>query len=124
MTPREARELVASIASNALGAGWAGWASPPEQTHAPAIVVGPRDPYREPGTFCAEVVNLRLTVLAPRVQGQAGLDVIDAALDTLRAAFAGEQAINWERVGTIAPGLDVGGVDLITAGVDVTVYLY
>lgn len=120
-TAQQKRQLVATLIDDAT-TGWSVYASPPETVTAPAVVVGPRPPYRQYGTFAggSELVNLAVTLLVPRSLGMSALDVLDPAIDTVLGALDGVANLTFAEVPTVTMEA-AAGVDYVTARIDITV---
>lgn len=121
MDAKSKRAALALALVEALPDGWTVYASPPETVTAPSVVIGPRAPYREWGTFGTEDVNLQLSLLVPRALGASALDVLDEVLDTVLEAV--DSVDNAMPMAT-ALGLtqtSAAGVEYLTAAIDVTV---
>jgi hypothetical protein len=80
---RGKREAVAALIVDALPDSWSVYASPPDVITMPAVVIAPRNPYRETFTWEVEAVHLSVNVIVPRAAGLTALDVIDEAMDVL-----------------------------------------
>jgi len=105
-----------------LGEAWlAGltlYAEPPDQLAGAALVISPRDPYRDYSTFGRLSTFLTISVLLPRTHGPA-MDRIDAILSDLYAFLEGLDACE---LGPTRLGITdtVGGIEYIAAMVDIT----
>ena len=103
---------------------WAVYAAPPEAINGPSIVIAPRVPYRRRSDYCAQEVQLRVTLLVPRTTGAAGLDLLDTACDTWVSNVADYYAdVTWESVDEIGTTVEVGAIEYITAGINVVAYV-
>ena len=119
-TAKAKRAALKTAIAAAMPSGWAVYSSPPETVTAPAVVIGPRSPYRQWGSFGTEDVNVQLTVLVPRALGADALDNVDDALDTVLGAI--DTVANAMPMEVTTVGLSqAAGVDYVTAVLDVTV---
>lgn len=120
-TAAQKRTAVAAAIATAT-TDWAVYEAPPETVTGPAVVIGPRSPYRQYGTFRggSEIVNLGVTLLVPRSLGASALDVLDPALDTVLAALDTVANVTFAEVVDVAMA-SAAGVDYVTARIDITV---
>lgn len=99
--------------------GWVVLASPPEVTPAPAIVIGPRDPYRVRLTGTQDDLGLRLSLLLPRVAGADAMDVLDDAIDEVRAMLLTTPGVGIASIGGLGT-VKEGDVVYLLAAIDIT----
>ncbi len=122
LTPREARYALASDIEAVLPNGWTTYAAPPEGITAPAVVLAPRQPYRRASTFCSEEVLLSVIVILQRNASVEGLDMLDDLLTTVIGAIdASSVMATWAEVTDLGPVQESGGIDYMTATINVTV---
>ena len=121
MTPREARETIAQDIRAAMPDGWTVYATPPETLSAPAVVLGPGDPYLLASSFCAFTLQLEATVLVSRAAGEDGADALDEAIGIVCAALMSGSAMTApDAVRNVGRTLDVGGAQMLTAAVSLS----
>lgn len=123
MSGREARQAVADCLSVSLPIRkptWNVYAGPTDNIRLPAIVVGPRSPYSEPGTFNGQDVHLAVYALIPRSTGDQGMDLLDEVIDQIRGALdASPEPIGYERVSYVGMATH-GGTECLIASIDCT----
>lgn len=123
------REAIATELRTALAdlpGGWSAYASQRDVVSLPCVVVGARDPYREPLAFRsdatgrqAERLNLWVGIFVRRDAGNEALDIIDEAFErVLEALDAVDFSCAWSSLSEPA-GQEVAGAQVISASVDV-----
>lgn len=120
MTPGTAgaRSDLADLVSVGMP-GYSVYPEPPDGIHAPAVVIGPGDPYREPTAYRVDDVRLRATVLLSEQQ-VGRLDALDAALDALLGILRTDPRCAIRQVGQVGRVIEVGGVGYLAAVVELT----
>jgi len=121
----DAAQLRADIAAAVTAAmsGWGVYPAPPDIIAAPAVVIAPRSPYRERVDYGREAVRLQLTILVPRAAGPAGMEVLDTACDDVIAAVESVAEATWEQVESVGPVQEQGGIEYLTATLNVVGYV-
>lgn len=119
MSTKTARESIVTAAQAVLPDGWTVYSQPPETVAAPALVVGPRDPYIVRLTARQWDLQLRLSLMVPRSAGAIALDLIDDAIDLLRPAVLALPYVAWQTVGGLGVVTE-GDVKYLLAVVDIT----
>lgn len=122
MTPQEARQLLVDTALTVLPAEYTGYAGPPEVTSVPCVVAVPRDPYRRPGTFCAEILSVGVTLLEARSTGTAGVDLLDSLSAAVRDALESLEGVAYEST-SLGPMIAPGGAEAYGATLNLELYL-
>jgi len=117
-TAKATREAVADAVREVVPEGWAVYAWPHVTQTLPCVVVEPRAPYQERGTFRGRGLNLRLTVLHQVAAGEHGGSVVDALLDDLLPRLDGLSDIRWTQVASVGDASDRAGVMAVGASID------
>lgn len=120
MGTKAAREAVATVVRAAVPDGWVTYPAPPDTLSSPAVVIGPRDPYVQFLTYKQAELLLRLSLLVPRNLGTAAMDVMDDAIDAVRAALLNASDVLIAKVGEHAV-VSEGNTDHIAAIIDIAV---
>lgn len=123
-TKREAIATALRTQFADMPGGWAVFASQRDTVSLPCVVIGARDPYREPLTLKdssgvqKERLNLFAGVFIRRDAGNEALDLFDEACDRVLAALhAVSYPCGWGSFS--APGgLDVDGTPALAASLD------
>ena len=119
----DVRRELAAILEAALP-GWSIYPEPPAGVVAPAVAVAPGEPYRTTTAYRMEEVQLRLLVLLSA--GATGaLDLLDDAIELVLLALMSQPTnaatpLAVRQVGSVGLIQDIGGVQLLSATVDVT----
>jgi hypothetical protein len=108
--------------------GWSVYPSQQDTVSLPCVVVGARDPYRQPLTFAdaedgrqREQLNLFIGLYHRRDTGNTALDIFDEACDRVLAALASvTYSCGWDSF-TPPGGLEVDGVPALGSSVDIEV---
>jgi hypothetical protein len=117
----EARRAIVGALAAEFGESAVVYSAPPETVTAPALVVAPRTPYRNPSTFCQYELNLRIVALVQR--GVGGLDGLDDMMDRVLIAVNTLDSVMWTAVGDIGTTQDVGSIEYLTASIDIIAYV-
>lgn len=118
MKGTEARQLVASLL--AMPDGWIVHDEPTSDPGSPAVVIAPRRPFRTLRTGCIEDVGLAVTL----VLNLATEDVwalMDDLVELVRDQLEQDGRVAVESVEDMGTVLNIGGVDHMTARLDVAV---
>lgn len=114
----DARHQLAVVLAAGLP-GWSVYAEPPATVQAPAVALGPGDPYRQSAAYRVDDVRIRLAVLLSE-GSQLVLDLMDAALDLVLGILRTQPTIAVERVASVGHVTEVGGVGYLGAVIDLT----
>jgi hypothetical protein len=118
VTAADARHELASVLAAQLP-GWSVYAEPPATVHAPAIAMGPGDPYRKPQGYRLDDVRIRLALFLSE-GSQLVLDLMDDALDTVLSILRTQPIVAVESVSQVGRVTEVGGVGYLGAVIDLT----
>ncbi len=101
------------------------YAAPPEfPVSAPALVIGPRTPYLQRSNVCSWEQSLVLTLAIQRASGLSGLDQLDdMVIEVEQVLQTGTVQTVLDSVGDLGPVQEGGGVEYLTATIDVTAYI-
>lgn len=121
-TAKETRESVATAIRGVVPDKWVVYAWPHTIESLPCVIVEPRAPYQERGSFRGRDLNLRLIVLHPVAAGEHGGAVIDDLLDDLLPALdsIADQGIAWERVSSVGDATERAGRTAVGASIDLS----
>lgn len=121
-TATETREAVATAIRGIVPDKWTVYAWPHTIESLPCVIVEPRAPYQERGSFRGRDLNLRLTILHQVAAGEHGGTVVDALLDDLLPALdtLADQGIAWQQVSSVGDASERAGVTAVGASIDLS----
>ena len=121
-TAKATREAVAAAIRSVVPDKWVVYAWPHTIESLPCVIVEPRAPYQERGSFRERDLHLGLTVLHPVATGEYGGAVVDDLLDDLLPALdqVADQGIAWVRVSSVGDATERAGRTAVGASIDLS----
>lgn len=116
------REAIATALRSVVPEKWTVYPWPRPIESLPCVIVEPRAPYQERGSFRGRDLNLRLTILHQVAAGEQGGTIIDDLLDDLLPQLdtLADQGIAWERVSAVGDASERAGVTAVGASIDLS----
>lgn len=121
MGAKAKRQAIATALKANLPSGWVVYPSPPTSLVAQSAVISPRSPYIIRQSVGIDAVSLQITLLVNLAAGPTAMDILDDAIDNLRAGILNSGDVMWEAVEDIGVAQEVGGVDYLTASINIQV---
>lgn len=122
MKGTQARELVAGLLDASLPYAFTVHREPTSSPSSPCAVVAPRRPFRTLTTGCIEAVGLAVTLVL-NIATEDVWDRMDDLVEEVRAQLQTDPRVSVESIEDMGTVLNVGGLDHLTARLDVSVFI-